>query len=45
MQFGTGQVQIGVTARYEDRSSFPYMYTFSGTTTTLSYTAAATTNP
>jgi hypothetical protein len=45
MQFGTGQVQIGVTARYEDRSSFPYTYTFSGTTTTLSYTAAATTNP
>jgi hypothetical protein len=45
MQFGTGQVQIGVTTRYEDRSSFPYTYTFGGTTTALSYTAAPTTNP
>lgn len=45
MQFGTGQVQVGVTTRYDDRSSFPNTYTFSGTTTTLSYIDAATTNP
>jgi hypothetical protein len=42
---GTGQVQVGVTASFEDRSSYPsssYPITLSGATATVSYTAAPT---
>ena len=43
--FGTGQVQVGVTASFEDRSTYPssyYQITLSGAIATLSYTAAPT---
>jgi hypothetical protein len=43
--FGTGPVQIGATARYEDTSAYPDTYTYSGAITTVQYTSTTTTNP
>jgi hypothetical protein len=44
-QLGTGPVQVSATASYEDRASYPYTYSYTGTAATVSYTSATTTTP
>jgi hypothetical protein len=44
-QFGTGPVQVSATGLYLYRAAYPYTYSYTGTSATVSYTAATTTNP
>jgi hypothetical protein len=44
-QFGTGPVQVSASGIYDYRAAYPYVYSFTGTAATVSYTAATTTNP
>jgi hypothetical protein len=44
-QFGTGPVQVSATGLYLYRAAYPYTYSYTGASATVSYTAATTTNP